>query len=606
MSFKILTLQLTGKLKPVDVIEKKREKLRKDYEEFLDVEKSEELEKLLGIEARIRAGEFKKKKEELKALVFKGSREYSQLKEFEALKKKSSIKNYFKVEGSPELKRYEGLKDSAKLNEYFKLLDYIQNGEFEKEKAEIKRQVFKGSVEEKHLRELQQLEKSAGIKAYLALHNSQELKKHIEFTGSEKLKTFLKLKNTPAPGKEMLKEYKKLKADGEIRSYFRFEKSKKLKLYHETVGSHDLKRFEELKNLVEQDEFKEKVRFLKDRKKFEKSEAFKKQEAFKKLKSDDDIRFFLKFEKSALYKNYLDVADSFELKRYHELKEIIGSEEYRKRRAYLEDKNKWEKTEECALEKEYERMKKLPHLVKYFKYNGTDAFRFFEEWETVFEDDFSAGKIDTEKWSFTTLLADKMLGDNYSADGDLQVYTRGENVKANGKLVVEARKEKKTGKMWKPATGFVQVELDYTSGLVSSWKSFWMEDGIIEAKVKFNPDKQLVSSVALCGEKNMPRVNLVEMGVKNRVGILKLDARGKARVEGEDISNLKKGSWYIFTLERKGNRYSWKINDADVFSATNAETEDKQCINVSTIVVEAMDVPLHTFEIAWIKSYRRK
>ena len=113
---------------------------------------------------------------------------------------------------------------------------------------------------------------------------------------------------------------------------------------------------------------------MKDKKKFEKSEAFKKQQRFKELAGSDDIKFFLKFEKSSLYKNYLDVVDSFNLKRHTELSEITGSDEFKERKAYLEDPKKWEKTEEYAKQQTYLEMKKIPHLVKYFAYKGSDAF----------------------------------------------------------------------------------------------------------------------------------------------------------------------------------------------------------------------------------------
>src|SRR5690606_36101802 len=114
----------------------------------------------------------------------------------------------------------------------------------------------------------------------------------------------------------------------------------------------------------------------------------------RELEKSDDIRFFLKYEKSAVDKNYLDVKDSFELKRYEELKEITSSKEFLDRKQYLEDKKKWEKSEEYALEHKYLELKNRPHIIKYFKYQGTDVFGFFREWELNFEDTFSNGKLD--------------------------------------------------------------------------------------------------------------------------------------------------------------------------------------------------------------------
>jgi hypothetical protein len=607
MSFKIFKLQFLGKIKPVETVEKQRKILQEDFFEFQKVESSEELKKYHELEKEVNSDGFKKKKSEIEALQFKGSKEYNQIREFEVLKKKKNIKNYFKIASSSELGRFGKIKSSEKLNEYYQLLEYVKEGQFDKDKKEILGQVFKGSVEEKHWIDFKKLEKSAGIKAFKELDKSDLLKKHETFGQSEKLKNFVQLGNTPEKDKQKQKEYKSLKNDPEIRSYFKFEKAKKLKLYKETVNSQDLKRFYELKSFVESDNFKKQEAFLKDSKKFEKSEANKKYNRFKQLSSDSDIKFFLGFEKSSLYKNYLDVAESFDLKRYMELEELISSKEYKERKSYLEDKKKWEKTEEFARESEYLAMKKLPHIVKYFKYKDSRAFDFLKEWEVVFEDDFLKPQFDTEKWATAGYIADKLLGDNYSLVGDNYVFTNGKNLKINGKLSIEVRKEKAAGKVWKMPAGFIPVEMDYTSGIISSWKSCWLEDGIIEAKIKFAPVQQIVSSFYLAGEQNMPRVNLLEMGNKNRLGILSLNS-GKANVNGMDISNLKKGAWYIFTIVKQGNNFTWKINENEIVTVQSQELNTKLHLNASSIVVN--DVPGSQlpagFEIDWVKCYRKR
>lgn len=607
MSFKIFSLQLLGKLKPVETIEKQRKILQEDFIEFQKVDSSDELRKYLTLENEINSEEFNRKKTEIEAMQFKGSKEFNQLKEFTGLQKKRTIKNYFKIANSADLERFKKLKSSEKLAEYYQLLEYVKEGQFAKDKKEISEQVFKGSVEEKHWIDFKKLDKSAGIKAFKELHQSDLLKKHEVFVNSEKLKNFIQLGISPEKEKQKLIELKRLKRDGEIKAYFKFEKSKKLRLYRETADSQHLKKYNELKTFVESDNFKKREAFLKDNKKFENSEANKKYNRFKQLSSDSDIRFFLGFEKSSLYKNYLDVAESFDLKRYAELDQITTSKEFKERKTYLEDKKKWEKTAEFARQQEFLQMKKLPHLVKYFKNKGTTVFNIIKEWEVVFEDDFLKPQLDNEKWATNGFLAEKLLGDNYSMAGDNHVFTNGKNLKINGKLSIEVRKEKATGKVWQMSAGFVPVELDYTSGIISSWKSFWLEDGIFEAKIKFEPISQIVSSFYLTGEKNMPRVNLLEMGNKNRLGVLSLNS-GKANVNGIDISNLKRGNWYIFTVEKQGSNFIWKINESEIISIQSSEMNQKLHINASSIVVN--DVPGSQlpagFEIDWVKCYRKK
>jgi len=607
MSFKIFSLQLTGKIKPVSVIENKRAQLASDYAVFKKTESSDELKTFLELKEWIHSDTFKNKKKEIEGLSFKGSKEEKELKELEKLKKSSAIRKYFKIEGSSDLKRFEKERDSEKLKTYYQLLDYIKEGQFEKDKKEIASQVFKGSVEEKHWNEFKKLSKSAGIKAFLELNGSDTIKKHDQFTLSDKLKKYLQLKEAPQMTKEQKAEFKRLSSDSEIKGYFKFERSKKLKLYKETKDSHELKRFNELKTLVESEDFKKREAFLKDKKKFEKSEAFKKQGEFKKLTADDTVKFVLKFEKSSLYKNYLDVKDSFDLKRYHELEALTQTDEFKKQKAWLEDKKRWEKTEEFKKFQQYLQEESKPEFVNYFKYKNSSEFDYFTKQEVVFEDDFSEAKLNKEKWSTCLAVADKLLGENYAMPGDLGLFTNGDNLKLDKKLQIQVKKGKTSGKVWKMPAGFVPTEFDLTSGLISSHHSFQFRDGVVEAKIKFDPAKQVVSSFYVEGEKAGNRVNLLEMGARNNLGISILNAQGKVESRGLDISNLKKGE-YIFSLEKQGSTFTWKINEVEVFKDEHRDFNQTSHLVASTLVIDEIPASVlpHIFEISWIKCYIRK
>ncbi len=475
MSFKIFSLQLTGKIKPVAKIEQQREILQKDYQEFLQVEVSDELKEYLKLESFVNSGDFKKIKAEITALQLKGSKEQKQLLEFEKLKKSKHIKNYFKVVDSSELKRFEKMKDSDVLKELGTLKKYIKEGQYQNEK--------KGEKKE---------------------------------------------------------------------------------------------------------------------------EAKAKYAKYKSLSGNADIKFFFRFQKSSLLKNYLDVKVSHDLERYNELKQLTGSKEFLERKAYLEDKQKWEKTEEFKKQKKYEEVKRLPHIEKYFKYKNSNAFDFLKQWKIVFEDKFSS--LDKEKWITVQPVADNLLGENYAMPGDLHIFTAGKNVKTDGKLTVEVRKEKVRGKVWNMPSGFVPVDFEYTSGLVSTAQGFSLEDGILEAKIKFNPVKEVVSTLALSGEKQSPRVNVLEMGTKNRLGVSTLNNAGKVEVEGLDIKNLKSGVSYIFSLEKSGKTLVWKINETEVLRLEKSEFRFPLHLEISSIPVyeiQGHNLPVK-FEIDWIKCYRKK
>lgn len=474
MSFKIFSLQLTGKIKPVEKIEKQRDDLNKNYQEFLMVEKSDELKEYQELEELINSSEFKKKKAEIDGLQFKGSKEYNELKELERLEKSSKIKRYFKVADSQNITRFSKISESDKPEEFKKLKEYVSGGKFSIEKKE------------------------------------------------------------------------------------------------------------------------------------KKEEALAKKNKYKTLKSDSDLRFYLRFKKSSLYKNYLDVKSSNDLKRLTELRELTSSKEFLERKAYLEDKNKWEKTDESKQMKKYEEIKKLPHIQNYFKYKNSTDFDFLKNWEVSFKDNFS-GTLDGQKWSVVNKWSEKIIGENYSLPGDLHCFTSGKNIKTNNKLTIEVKKESVKGKIWKMSAGFVPSDFEYTSGLVSSVSSFGEGDEIFEAKIKFAPVKQLVSTCHLAGENNTPMVHLLEMGTKNRLGISQLDNAGKIQMDGLDISNLKTGKWYIFTVEKSGSTFIWRVNETEVFRLSK-DVKQPLFINASSVVVDS--VPGHhlpnNFEIEWVKCYRKK
>lgn len=609
MSFKIFTLQLTGKFKTVESIEAQRNAVEKNYKAFLEAQSSEKLAEYRDLENWVNSGAMQIAKKELESQVFKGSQEYNQLVEFETLKKSKTIRNYFKVSGGPELNRFQKIKDSEKLKEYYELKDYAEGGTFQQEKREIEANKFSGSAEERHINELSKLRNNKALKDYLALHNSSRLNQHQKFLDSAKLHRFLELKNMPVKEKTVLKEYKQLMNDQEIKEYFRFEKSKQLRNYHEINGGHIPGRYQELLNETGSVEFQKKVAYLKDKKKLEKSEAWRKFKRFKDLSADPDIRFFLKFEKSPLYLNYLDTYESFSLQRYNELLSVTTSSEFLKRKTWLEDKKKWEKSDEYARYQHFLDLKKNPQVELYFKYVNSKDFDFCKNWEVTFKDDFDGKSLDSEKWTTNSLWADRLLGDNFSQPGDMQAYTGGKNVKLlHSKLHIQVRKEKYKSKQWQPAIGFIPVDFNYTSDTLSTIKSFWQEGGIFEVKIMFSPLKEVVSSCHLQGEKNSPLVSLIEMGPVCRLGLITMDGVGKPVFSGIDLKHLNKNKFYIFGLEWDGSRLVWRINDVVVHEAHVNGIEGPAHLNLTRFVINEITgshLPVD-FEIDWIKCYRKR
>ena len=145
-------------------------------------------------------------------------------------------------------------------------------------------------------------------------------------------------------------------------------------------------------------------------------------------------------------------------------------------------------------------------------------------------------------------------------------------------------------------------EFSYSSGMVSTGHSFWTDHGILEAKIKFNPRKEVVSAFYLLGEEASPQINLLEMGPLNRVGLLSRDAHHTHALTG-----LKKGNFYIFRLEWSRNLLVWKVNNHEVYRLATQVPDFPMHLNAASIVVDELRGSLsHSFEIDWVRFFQPK
>lgn len=398
-----------------------------------------------------------------------------------------------------------------------------------------------------------------------------------------------------------LNELKKLGKNGRLLKFYSTLKSDELKRF-EKIGASDLiANFNKLKSVVESQSFDVKKR------KDEKSEEYVKYHEYQKIKTSDDLMFYNRFGKSAAYRNYNQMKDSPERKRFEELQKATASDEFKARVAYLEDTQKWEKTDDAAKEVRFTELQKMPGVINFLKYKNSSAFDFFKKWDLVFEDRFESKKLDENKWLTQTHWANQALGRNFSQLGDLHAFTEGKNVTVDGKsLKIEVRKERAVGMQWQMPFGFVEKEFEYTSGVVSTAGNEWWNHGILEAKVKYAPSNHFVDAIYLLGEESSPQINLVEMGAKNRVGTL-IQANGEVKGDCESISGLKTGEFYIFRLEWSANSLVWKINGKEILAMNLHVPSHTMHLNAASIVVTDPDGSLpHQFEIGWVRFYQHR
>lgn len=440
-----------------------------------------------------------------------------------------------------------------------------------------------------------EFEKSPEMKEY---HELELLVSSPTFKQEKKDLQTLSLKGSKEAAQ--LAEYKKLERNGRLRKFYATLASEELRRFDQISASEQMKKYKELKTAVE----KHSIEALKKMDK--QSNEYHLYAEYQGLKDSQELTFFRNFRKSSAYKNYELMMDSHEHRRFEELKKVISSPEFKARVAYLEDKNKWEKTDGAKKEARLADMQKSPGVVNYLKYKNSNAFDFFKKWDLVFEDRFNAGKLDAEKWMTQSYWASQTLGQNFSQVGDMHAFTDGRNVSLNGQgLKLEVRREKAKSMQWRIPFGFVEQEFDYTTGIISTAGGEWWKHGILEAKVKYDPAQNLVDAIYLLGDQTSPQVNLLEMGEKNRVGLFTRNG-DQYHAESENLSGLKAGQYYIFRLEWSSQSLVWKINNYEILNVSQQVPDFKMHLNAASIVVDEPSGLPHRFEIEWVRFFQQR
>jgi len=439
-----------------------------------------------------------------------------------------------------------------------------------------------------------------------------EFENSTEFTEYHELDLLVNSPTFRQKKKNLLRQTLKGSTEGaQMAEYKKLERNRRLQKFYQTLESQDLKRFDKISDSATLSKYKElktgvERHSLQALKKMDKqSNEYVLYVEYQTLKDSDDLTFFRNFRKSPSYINFELMKNSPERKRFEELEIITGSKEFNAQVAYLEDKQKWDKTDDAKKERRLAEMKELPQVINYLKHKHSNAFDFFKKWNLVFEDRFDTGSLDTQKWMTQSYWASQTLGQNFSQLGDLHAFTDGKNVSLKSDLLrLEVRHEKTTGMQWRIPFGFVEQEFDYSSGIVSTAGGEWWKHGILEAKVKYSPAHNLVDAIYLLGEETSPQINLVEMGEKNRIGLFTHKTDG-FQAESESLSGLKVGEFYIFRLEWSAHSLVWKINNRELFTLTHNIPAFKMHLNAASIVVADPSESLpHRFEIDWIRFYQ--
>lgn len=452
----------------------------------------------------------------------------------------------------------------------------------------------------------QQVEKSDELKTYLAL------KEKVESTPfKEKKKELEALRFKGSPEDKLLKQFHQLEKNSKLVSYFSLKSSAELDRFKTVEKSGIVQRLNELDRYMKMGQYKAELKAFKRRKKadkqndegWENSAAHIKKKELDELKNSSDVIFYFRFIKSSAYKNFLKVDGSTLLSQYEDIKTETSSEKFNERKTYLEDSERYQKTDDYKALTAFQKLDANPDIQLYMRYNDTDNFKFFRDWKPTFEENFY--NIDKNVWSFITPIAEKGPGKNFSIKSQLQYYNLADNFDVeNNLLTLETKNEQIEGLYWDEKYGFVPKTFNYVSGVIHTLNHFTQEYGHFEIKLKASKIKGVISSVSLVDDDEEVCIRLFTANANTVQGGLITSDQHQQKFIPVNLKTSVNG-YVIVTLSWTPEKLEWSVNDKVMGRVTENIPHIPLGIRIETEVLKDTTNLPHRLDIDWIKCYKR-
>lgn len=586
-----------------------------DYKKFIEVENSEYLIEYQKLNDSTNSSEHSNTKQEL---AEKLKNEIQQKKNFDKQKKSKSFKTYFSTLNSSELANFNELNNSDELAEYNELEKLINSGQLKKVKASLANEL---KAEKAKTKQLSSLKKHPDIKAYNKVEDKDSIDKPSVFNEIETLESYLssdkyqqKLNalvytNTEEYKKEL--RYKEQKANTKIKIYFKFAKSKQYAVYNELEGTEELSNYLKLEEYLNSEEYQKNI----DAYKFENSQAYADEQKFIELKNNDNIKHWLKYKKAKNFLLFQETENSELLNEYNELNDLTNSDKFKEYKAYMLDKEKFQKTDEYSKEARFNELKNNEEIIWYLKIYNSNKFDELKQWKVTFEDRFNDQNINDQLWMNSFFWGKMLINDRYVIAGDKQYYTDNKNFDLSGDtLKIITKNESTEGRVWHPIHGFSTQEFNYTSGMLSTAHSFRQKYGRFEAKIKIDDKNPVYQAFWLKGEKILPEIDVFKFNMEKANKMFMNSFVG----DPNDSKNANKSSsrlngasfgkdFFIYSVEWSPEVITWKINGMEVYSTSSNIPDEPLYIMLSAGIQRdpnGLNID-SAYEVDWIRCYEK-
>lgn len=370
----------------------------------------------------------------------------------------------------------------------------------------------------------------------------------------------------------------------------------RVKRWRAIEKSPELAEYKELKKIVEDSDFQERMSAMKTRKYSDTDEGRKmkslerlsstlRMKGYKHALANEKFQAFLKFQasdgfqnseddsvtaserrlynviyRSAYYKNYQKVLNSPELKQLTELEKETATEDFKKRNAFWADSKRWEHSEEYKTYTRYQQLANSEDIKFYFE-SREEKIDWAELFRPSFEDDMSSSK----NWKPGYGYANPAAKDGHSRTSELQAYNGGKNTFfVEGRMSLETREESKKAVAWDEKKGFVEHVFDYTSDVMNTKEVFMQEAGMFMAKVRSQGIGHHFFGLTT-GKQGKPMVALYHFnGKTHQLGLVDGD-----HTKMVDLTGMLRSLYHVYTFRWTKTELIWYVNDMEVLRMPN-------------------------------------
>jgi len=429
------------------------------------------------------------------------------------------------------------------------------------------------------------------------LTSSSDFKSKVEKLKTEKFKHTAEFRQ--------LSKFNNVKKSSEFKKYFKYLAAGTPEKVQQIEGS------EKRQELIALAEYIRSSEFIgaKSEKGYKQSEAFQKFKKHKALSKDSEIRFFEKQINSSAYKNYNNIHDSERLKTYRELEQEVTSEKFLDFKRWMEDKKKFEKSEEHSLLQEYSNLKKSPDYNWYQKIQKGNPFKEVGKWKLSFEDNFNSKQLNNEKWITGYYWGKALLNKVYVLENEYQFFKDSNiNITGNG-AQLSTKAETTDGIVWDSKRGFMPKEFNYSSALISTGQSHRQLYGKFEAKVKIDHAHPVNHAFWMVGEKMAPQIDIFRFKDKTaktlNAGLQILNGNGPKVIDKAIQGASFDSDYYIYSLEWTKDSLQWFINGVKVNEQRDNIPTDPMYIVFSSHItdeINSLNTPA-SMHIEWVKCF---